>query len=120
MAEKARGTQRRQASEQQRLDILDAVALTAFRIHLEMIQERLEGLGSRAVDRGGTIEQHKRLSDAQRFLRGAATCLGLATCPSSGRRCLSAAGAGKRTGPPGVAGPITLDIHFPRNRENQC
>lgn len=123
MTEPARGTRQGQAPEPQRLGILDMVDLTAYRIHLEMILERLEGLASRAVDRGA-IQQHKRLNDAQRFLRGASTCLGLvvdlsverpAETPerneNDGRRVRrqhrgppAAHAARNPTGPPGAAG----------------
>jgi hypothetical protein len=51
-------------------------ALAAYCIHLQMILERLERLASTAADQG-TVEQHKRLRDAKRFLCGASTCLGL-------------------------------------------
>ena len=70
-------TRQEQSPRQQRLGLMEMVDLTAYRIHLQMILDRLEGLASTAVDHNGTTEQHKRLSDARRFLRGASTCLGL-------------------------------------------
>ncbi len=120
MTERASGAQRRQAPEQQRLDLHDAVALTAYRIHLEMVQERLEGLASRAVERGA-IEQRRRLGDAQRFLRGASTCLGRVldlaiehseTPEGSGRRKLNRSGGGM--------GPIHVRYVAPNRNSRQA
>jgi len=115
MTEAGRNMRRRQSSGQQPLGLMELADLTAYRIHLQMILERLERLASTAVDQG-TTEQHKRLSDAKRFLRGASTCLGLMFGPifdvperagkaGPTRRAARSPGApvsaGKRPAPPG-------------------